>query len=430
MFNVSRTRTPAAVIEGLGAWLPERAVPNAELCATLDTTDEWIRSRTGIENRYVAPAGTSTSDIAIEAGRLAMKSAGTTEVDLVLLATTTPDQSCPATAPTVSARLGLNGRPAFDVAAVCSGFVYGLANASGLLLGGLAERVLLIAADTFSTIVDPADRATAIIFGDGAGAVVLRTGFSDELGALTGFDLGSDGEHAHVVGVPAGGSRQRSAGTLALPHEHFLVMDGRTLYKHAIKRMSDSCHLVLDRTGLTTSDVDLLVPHQANVRITEGVLAKLGLQPQRGFSNIDRMGNTAVASVPIALADAAQAGRLRPGHRVLSTAFGAGLTWGSVTFTWPDIVPLHNLPPAPVTKEKAMFDKLKEILVKKFSVAESDVKEEATLEDLGLTSLDLVEFADIVSTQFNVNISDDEVVELERVGKIVALVAKRLPSTA
>jgi 3-oxoacyl-[acyl-carrier-protein] synthase-3 len=153
-----RQRTPAAVIAGLGAWLPERAVSNAELCAVLDTTDEWIRSRTGIGNRYVVPAGTSTSDLATEAGRLALKSAGDPDVDAVVVATTTPDQSCPATAPAVAARLGLNGLPAYDVAAVCSGFVYGLANATGLILAGLAERVLLIAADTFSTIVDPTDR--------------------------------------------------------------------------------------------------------------------------------------------------------------------------------------------------------------------------------------------------------------------------------
>ena len=176
---------------------------------------------------------------------------------------------------------------------------------------------------------------------------MLRAGFADEPGALQGFDLGSDGENAHVVGVPACGSRQRSAGTRADERDHFLVVDGRKLHKHAIDRMVASCRKALDRTGWELSDVDLLVPHQANARITGGVVAGLGIPVERGFSDIDRMGNTAVASVPIALADAVQADVLRPGHRTLVTAFGAGLSWGSATFTWLDITPQHNLPVLP-----------------------------------------------------------------------------------
>ncbi|HEX3784569.1 MAG TPA: beta-ketoacyl-ACP synthase III [Pseudonocardiaceae bacterium] len=337
--------TRTAVIDGIGAWLPDLSVFNADLDPALNTSDEWIRSRTGIAHRYQVSRGTATSDLAVEAGRYALRSANEPRVDAVLLATTTPDHSCPATAPTVASRLGLNGLPAFDVAAVCSGFIYGLANATGLIAAGLAERVLLIAADTFSTIVDPTDRSTAVIFGDGAGAVVLRAGHTDEPGALLGFDLGSDGDNVRLVGVAAGGSRQRSTGPSTQQKDHYLAMEGRKLYRHAIDRMSASCAKALQTTGWAVSDVDLLVPHQANALIISGVVKALGLPAERGFSNIEHVGNTAVASVPIALAHAARMGVLKAGNRVLISAFGAGLSWGAATLTWPDVTPHHNFGP-------------------------------------------------------------------------------------
>jgi 3-oxoacyl-[acyl-carrier-protein] synthase-3 len=336
--------TGSAVLAGIGTWLPDRLVSNASLSATLDTSDEWIRSRTGIVDRYYVRPGTSTSDMAVQAGHLALDSSGdcgVDTVDAVIVATTTPDHICPATAPTVAARLGFSGLPAFDIGAVCSGFVYGLASATGMISAGLADSVLLIGADTFSTIVDPTDRTTAVIFGDGAGAVVLRAGRADEPGAIQQFDLGSDGDNASIVGVAGGGSRQRSTGPCP-ERDHYLAMDGRKLYKQAIKRMTASCHAVLDRSGWLTSDVDVLVPHQANARICAGVAEALELPAHRAFVHIEKYGNTAAASIPIALADAARRGVLQPGHRTLVTAFGAGLTWGSATFTWPEIKPQHN----------------------------------------------------------------------------------------
>jgi 3-oxoacyl-[acyl-carrier-protein] synthase-3 len=338
------TAGSAAVIAGIGAWRAERPVSNEEVCAALDTTNEWIMARTGIANRYVVRPGTSTSDLAVAAGRLALESAGRSRVDAVVVATSTPDQVCPATAPTVAASLGLCGVPAFDIGAVCSGFVYGLATATGLLRAGFFDAVLVIGADTFSTIVDPADRSTAIIFGDGAGGVVLRTGSAAEPGAVRAVDLGSDGDHAHLVGVAAGGSRQRSAGSCASRRDYQLAMRGPKLYPHAVTRMAASCRAVLDSTGWAVEDLDCLVPHQANQRITEAVMARLGLTAEQAFSDIERLGNTAGGSVPIALADAASRGRLREGDRIVVTSFGAGLTWGSATFTWPDVKALHNLP--------------------------------------------------------------------------------------
>lgn len=327
----------AAVICGAGAYLPPRVVSNRDLEARLDTSDEWIRQRVGIVTRHMADPGTATSDLAVEAGERALASAGSPGADAVVLATTTPDHPCPATAPQVATRLGLGGVAAFDVAAVCTGFLYGLATASGLIASGNAERVLLVAADVFTSIIDPADRNTAVVFGDGAGAVVLRAGTPDEPGAIGPIVLGSDGSLNHVIEVPAGGSRQRSTGTPAEPGDEFFHMSGRETYRHAVTRMTAASRQAVERAGGSMEEIDRFAAHQANARILAAVAERLGIPPERQLSNIDRVGNTGVASIPLLLADSASRGRLALGHRVLLTAFGGGLAWGATTLVWPDV---------------------------------------------------------------------------------------------
>ncbi|MEU6732675.1 beta-ketoacyl-ACP synthase III [Streptomyces physcomitrii] len=327
---------PAAVLCGLGSWVPPRVVTNEELASRLDTDDRWIRSRTGIGSRHLAEQGQATSDLAVEAGRSALRSAGSPHADAVLVATTTPDRLCPATAPLVAARLGLCGAAAFDIAAVCTGFVYGLATACALITSGTARRVLLVGADTYSAVVDPEDRANAVIFGDGAGAVVLRAGHTGEPGAVGPFDLGSDGTHEEMIMIAAGGSRLRTAsGEHARRDSHF-AMRGKEVYRQAVRRMSDSARAVLAQGGWTVGEVDHLVPHQANLRILHSVADVLELPRERCVTHLEKVGNTGAASIPLALADAARRGVFRPGDRLLLTAFGGGLTWGSSLLTWPD----------------------------------------------------------------------------------------------
>ncbi|MDT7801063.1 MAG: 3-oxoacyl-[acyl-carrier-protein] synthase [Actinomycetota bacterium] len=324
----------AAVLTGLGSTVPDRVVTNEMLAARMDTSDQWITSRTGIRERRVVEPGTATSDLATEAGRRALKSAGVDTVDALVLATTTPDHTCPATGPTVADRLGLGTVPAYDVAAVCSGFLYALATAAGLIALGTADRVLVIGAEAFTTIIDPDDRTTAPIFGDGAGAVVLEAGDESQRGALLGFDLGSDGALADLIIVPAGGSRQK---TSADASDHFMKMQGKTVFTNAVLRMASSSRTALARTGWGPGDVDWLVGHQANVRILRAVADELGLPEERAFVNLAKYGNTAAASIPLALDDAASAGLITAGDRVLLTAFGGGASWGAVTLEWPDL---------------------------------------------------------------------------------------------
>ncbi|WP_033441676.1 beta-ketoacyl-ACP synthase III [Saccharothrix sp. NRRL B-16314] len=309
-----------AVILGVGGSLPERVVTNADLSASLDTSDEWIRTRTGIHTRRWVDAGTSTSDLAVDAGARAMRSAELSTVDAVIVATTTPDRRCPAVGPEVASRLGLIGVPAHDVSAVCTGFLYGLANAVGLIASGAARTVLLIAAETFSTILDPADRSTAVIFGDGAGAIVVGEG---EPGGIGPCVLGSDGSGADLIQIPAG--------------EDYFRMSGTEVFRQAVKRMSDVALDVLARTGLGTDDVDHLAPHQANRRISDGVARRMGLPGSKVLTNVTTVGNTAAASIPLLLAEAAADGRVKEGDRVLTVAFGGGLTWGAGTLVWPDV---------------------------------------------------------------------------------------------
>lgn len=324
----NQASTDAAVIAGVGCWLPPQSVTNAELCTRLDTTAEWILTRTGIATRRIAGPGTATSDLAVEAGTRALKSAGSGTVQALVLATTTPDRPCPAMAPDVASRLGLTGIAAFDVSAVCSGFLYALATAAGFIAAGVADRVLVIAAETFSTLLDPLDRTTVPIFGDGAGAVVLRRGSAAEPGAIGRVVLGSDGERHDLIAVAAGASRQQSG---------YFEMRGREVFRHAVTRMTAAARTAADAAGWDLADVDRVVAHQANARITAAAAKTLGIPEDRWAQNVREVGNTAAASVPILLAQAAADGFLAAGHRVLLTAFGGGLTWGAATVVWPEL---------------------------------------------------------------------------------------------
>ena len=314
---------PSAVIAGIGHALPPTIVTNDDLAARLDTTDEWIRVRSGIRQRHIASPGTGTADLAVEAGIQALKSAAIDTVDLVILATSTPDRPCPATAPVVTSRLGLGRVPAFDLDAVCSGFLYGLATSVAMLTSGQFGTVLLIAADTFSRLVDHEDRATAFLFGDGAGAVVLRRGEPDEDGAVLHVEIGSDGTQEELITVP--------------DRESHFTMQGQAVYRQAVASMAETSTRAMTTVGWSVDDLDWFVGHQANQRILDAVAARMKVAPDRVISNLDRVGNTASASIPLAMSEAAEDGRFQPGDRMVLTAFGGGATWGAAALTWPSL---------------------------------------------------------------------------------------------
>ncbi|ODA69594.1 3-oxoacyl-[acyl-carrier-protein] synthase 3 [Streptomyces sp. AVP053U2] len=327
----NRELRPAVVVRGLGTCLPATELDNEELARHLDTSDEWIRTRTGISaRRRIAPGG-SVRDLAVAAGGNALRSAGRTTADALVLATTTPDRPTPAAAPEVAHRLGLGTVPAFDVSAVCSGFVYALATATGLIAAGVADSVLVVAAEAYSRIVDPADRATAVLFGDGAGAVLLSRGTPEEDGALLAFDLGGDGSGKDLIHVP--GPLEQPAG------ERWFTMSGRKVYLRAVEEMTGSALKVMKDCAWSPGSVDALVPHQANARIIQAVADRIGVPQEAALSELVRVGNTAAASIPLALASAQAGGRLRPGARTVLTAFGGGLSWGSAALVWPRLTP-------------------------------------------------------------------------------------------
>ncbi|GAA2760969.1 beta-ketoacyl-ACP synthase III [Streptomyces paradoxus] len=325
---------PAAVIAGLGTALPRTEISNASLAEHLDTDDEWIRTRTGIASRRRAAPDISMTDLASAAAANALRSAGRTAVDALVLATTTPDRPCPAAGPEVAHRLGQGGIPAFDVSAVCSGFIYATATAAGLISAGMAESVVVTAAETYSRIVDPADRSTAVLFGDGAGAVVLRRGTTGEPGALLAFDLGSDGAERDAIHVP--GEREQPEG------QRWFSMAGRKVYLRAIEQMTSSARKVMKDCAWSSETVGAFVAHQANARIIDAVANRLQVPSDTAVCEIARVGNTAAASIPLALADAMDGGRLKPGARTVLTAFGGGLTWGSAALTWPHLTHVRS----------------------------------------------------------------------------------------
>jgi 3-oxoacyl-[acyl-carrier-protein] synthase-3 len=317
-------------VTGLGSYLPERVVTNDDLAQRLDTSDEWISTRTGIRQRHYAAAEEATSDLALVAAERALADAGLTaaDLDVVIVATTTPDHPIPATAPILAARLGLNCM-AFDVNAACSGFVYGLQVGAALAAGG--SRVLLVGAETLTRYVDHDDRSIAVLFGDGAGAVVLER---DLEGSLGPFDIGSDGSEKEILWMRAGGAREPFDPVLHAEASSRMSMRGGDVYRHAVVRMASSSQAVLDLAALTVEDLDLFVGHQANLRILEAVGQRLGVPDGISHVTVDRHGNTSAASIPLALDDARSAGLLKPGSRLLLTAFGGGLTWGSCLVRW------------------------------------------------------------------------------------------------
>ena len=322
-----------ATITGVGSSLPPRLVPNTWFEARVDTTDEWIRSRTGIEARHFADDGVVTSDLAVEAARIALRTAGipAEQLDMIVCASVTGDTPFPATAVWVQEKLGLSC-PAFDVNAACAGFSYGLATATAFVESGMADAVLLIGAEVYSRILDFTDRQTCVLFGDGAGATVIQA--SDRPG-IEGTVLGADGTAAEILLVPAGGSREpASAETVAASRHRIQMPNGREVFKRAVTEMAESCREVLEKSGHSPDDVDLLIPHQANARIMVAVAERLGIPLERAVVDVAEVGNTSAASIPIALDRAYRAGRIHEGDLVLFTSFGAGLTWGATAIRW------------------------------------------------------------------------------------------------
>ena len=315
--------------------VPEGRLTNAELEARVDTTDAWIMERTGIRERRILGPGETTATLAIEAGEAAIKSAGLTPSDLsmVIVATCTPEQPIPETSAYVAEGLGVRCG-AFDVGAACAGFVYALVVGSSMVAAGGVGPVLVVGAENLTRVVDPMDRAMVILFGDAAGAVVLTpTGDADGPG-LVSWDLGSDGSAASLIEIKAGGSRLPiSAETLAAG-EHWMRMEGQEVFRRAVRVVVDSSLVTLERAGLSAADIDWFVPHQANARIITAAANRLGIPPERSLVNIDRYGNTSAASIPLALAEAADDGRIGEGDLVLLSGFGAGMTWASVILRW------------------------------------------------------------------------------------------------
>ncbi|HNP69906.1 MAG TPA: beta-ketoacyl-ACP synthase III [Kouleothrix sp.] len=323
-----------AAITGWGFAVPERVMTNAELERIVNTSDEWIIERTGIRERRVVGPGESTSTLASEAGRRALAQAGlpADAIDLIVLATCTPDRPFPATACTVQANLGIARAAAFDIAAACSGFVYGLSVATSMIRSGAARNVLFISADVFTHYINWNDRNTCVLFGDGAGAVVLQP--SDEPYGQLSSVLGASGKDEDLMAVDAGGTRMPATPELLEQGRQYVYMNGREIFKLAVRGMSDSSAQALEDAGVSKDDIALVVPHQANLRIIDATAKRLGVPMERVFINLDRYGNTSAATIPIALAEAADQGRLNPGDYVLVTAFGGGLTWASSVVRW------------------------------------------------------------------------------------------------
>ena len=327
-------KRPIAAIAGLGTFVPEKVLTNADFEKMLDTSDTWIRERTGISQRHIAGAQETTALMATEASRRALEEAGraSADVDAIIVSTATPDRLLPSVACEVQAALGATGAFALDVDAACPGWVYALVVAEGLLAAGTARRVLVIGAEKLSAITDYTDRSTAVLFGDAAGAVVLEPS-DGERGMLSAV-LGADGTLMELLWRPAGGTISPPDHASYNQHDYYIRMAGREVFKNAVRSMAAAAHTALERAGLTAEQVDLLVPHQANIRIIEATANHAGIPMDRVYVNVDRYGNTSSASIPLALDEARREGRLRPGMHVLVVTFGAGFTWGAAVFKW------------------------------------------------------------------------------------------------
>ncbi len=322
--------TIRAVVRGVGHYLPDRVVPNSEFEKSLDTTDEWIRARSGIERRHFAAEGQGTSDLAVRAAQAALDSAGLTaqDIDAIILATSTADLTFPAAATMVQAQLGMTKGFAFDVQAVCAGFIFALSNANALVVSGQARRVLVIGAETFSRIMDWTDRSTCVLFGDGAGALVLEAeeaeGTPTDRGILA-TDLHSDGRHRELLYVDGGVSTQTTG---------YLRMQGKEVFRHAVEKLSATAETALGRAGLADEDVDWTVPHQANLRIIKATAQKMGLPMSQVVVTVQDHGNTSAASIPLALSVGVDRGQIKTGDLLVTEAIGGGLAWGAVVLRW------------------------------------------------------------------------------------------------
>ena len=323
--------TRRAVVRGTGHYLPERIVDNKHFEQMLDTTDEWIRTRTGIERRHFAEDGQTTSDLGMRAAQAALDKAGLSaaDIDAVIVATSTPDLTFPSVATMIQSGLGMQRGFAYDVQAVCAGFVYALANADAMLRAGLADRLLVIGTETFSRIMDWTDRSTCVLFGDGAGAVVLEAsegkGDNTDRGILA-LDLNSDGRYRDLLYVDGGVASTGTAGHLR--------MQGNLVFRHAVEKLAATAHLALDKAGLSPEQVDWLVPHQANLRIIEATARRMGLPREKVVLTVADHGNTSAASIPLALSVADSRGQFKPGDVLVAEAIGGGLAWGSVGLRW------------------------------------------------------------------------------------------------
>jgi 3-oxoacyl-[acyl-carrier-protein] synthase III len=324
---IGRTNGRPISVTGLGVHVPDRVVTNDELATLVDTSDEWIRERTGIRERRIAGDDEALTDVALPACRRALEMAGVepSEIDLVIVATVTPDMAFPSSSALLADELGMPDAAAYDLSAGCTGFVYAIAQAHAMLAAGLAKRALVVGGDVLSKILDWDDRSTLVLFGDGAGAVVMER--VDD-GGFLGFELGADGGGGANLWLPGSGSRAFDE------PEKYVKMNGREVFKFATRVMVTSAEAILDECGLSIDDVDVYVPHQANVRIIDHAVRKLGVPDGRTVVNVDRYGNTSSGSIPLALADAADDGRLESGKLVLLTGMGAGLTWGSALIRW------------------------------------------------------------------------------------------------
>jgi 3-oxoacyl-[acyl-carrier-protein] synthase-3 len=320
-------------ITGLGSYVPKRVVTNDELSKMVDTSDEWIMERTGIRERRVAAPEEALSDLCLPAARQALEQAGVraADVDLIIVATVTPDMAFPSTGAIIADVLGARDAAAYDLSAGCTGFMYALAQAHGMLSAGLSSCALVIGGDVLSRILNWHDRSTCVLFGDGAGAVVLEP-VQDE--GFVGFELGADGSGGVHLNLPAGGSRLPPTSETVAAEQHFVSMNGREVFKFATRVLVSSAEKLLEECETSMDEVDVYVPHQANVRIIDHAARKLGVPEDRVVVNVDRYGNTSSGSIPLALADAAADGRLREGKLVLMTGMGAGLTWGSALMRW------------------------------------------------------------------------------------------------
>lgn len=322
--------TIRAVVRGIGHYLPDRVVPNSEFETLLDTSDDWIRSRSGIERRHFAAEGQTTSDLATRAARAALADAGMEpdEIDAIIVATSTADLTFPSVATMVQASLGMTRGFAFDIQAVCAGFVYALANASALIASGQAQRILVIGAETFSRLMDWTDRSTCVLFGDGAGALVLEAakgnGTSADRGVLA-TDLHSDGRFKDLLYVD-GGVSTHSTGMLR--------MQGKEVFRHAVEKLAQTAHTSLEKAGLTAEDVDWIVPHQANLRIITATAQRMQVPMERVVMTVQDHGNTSAASIPLALSVGRQRGQIKEGDLIVTEAIGGGLAWGSVVLRW------------------------------------------------------------------------------------------------